>query len=146
MLVYPPSEIGLTAPVGLHQGAFRVQGNRDGGPLRESAGFTVVLPPGPRTGMDGTTAGVSPGSRPNWSGDAGSSLDISSNLNDGNDGEGLPAATTVSYDALMNRLRELTGVGPAARAIQPQAPGEGEPATDPETAAAAAARGNGRQP
>lgn len=137
LLVYPPSEIGLTAPVGLHQGAFRVQGRQDGGPVREKAGFTVMLPPSPRAG---TPADAAPGSRQNWSSDSQNSL------NKGNSEDGLPSGTMVSYGAFMSRLRELTGVSPAARVIQPQEAGTGEPVADPETAAAAAARSNRRQP
>ena len=148
MLAYPPSEIGLTAPVGLHQGAFRVHGNQ-GGTLREEAGFTVVLPAGPRAGRDGAAPEAGPAapqdSRQNWSTDPSSNL-TGSNLNEGMNDAGLPAGTTVSYGALMNRLRELTGTGPAAQAIQPHVAGAGEPAVDPESAAAAAARGTRRQP
>ena len=43
VLAYPPSEVGLTAPVGLYQGAFRVK-NPAAGDLREGAGFTVMVP------------------------------------------------------------------------------------------------------
>ena len=101
------------------------------------SGFTVMLPPSPRAG---TPADAAPGSRQNWSSDSQNSL------NKGNSEDGLPSGTMVSYGAFMSRLRELTGVSPAARVIQPQEAGTGEPVADPETAAAAAARSNRRQP
>lgn len=118
MLAYPPSEIGLTAPVGLHQGAFRVQGPA-GGDLRERAGFTVRVPATRRALLRDMKMQAAPAAPV---------------------GE-LPAGATVSYGAFMRRLRELTGAGPSTRAVQPEAAAD----TGLETAAAAAARGNGRQ-
>ena len=59
---------------------------------------------------------------------------------------GDPAGSPVSYGAFMNRLRELTGAAPAARAVLSQVADEGEPGRDAESAAAAAARGDRRQP
>jgi hypothetical protein len=143
MLAYPPSKIGLTAPVGLHQGAFRVHGNQ-GGTLREEAGFTVVLPASRSIHASSTAGDVA---------DAGStesprtwSSNQNNSLNKGINENSLSPGATVSYGAFMGRLRELTGTGPAAHAVQPSTAGAGDPAADPETAAAAAARGTRRQP
>jgi hypothetical protein len=148
LLAYPPSEIGLTAPVGLYQGAFRVQ-SPAGGALREGAGFLVTLPgsrralmkqmredgllvaPGPPPAMiDGVPAG-------NGLTRAGEAPRLPA-AREGN----LPAGATVPYGTIMRRLRELTGAAPSARAVQPEAATD----TSLEAAAAAAARGNGRQP
>jgi hypothetical protein len=144
MLVYPPSEIGLTAPVGLYQGAFRVNGNQGGGPLREEAGLTVVLPAS-RSTRANRTAGDVPDAAPTGSPQSWSS-DLDTSLNKGINEDSLPPGATVSYGAFMERLRELTGTGPASHAVQPNAAGAGDPAADPESAAAAAARGTRRQP
>jgi hypothetical protein len=119
VLAYPPSEVGLTAPVGLYQGAFRVQ-NPAAGDLREGAGFTVMVPATRRAILREMKMQASPVAPEG----------------------GLPAGATVSYDAFMRQLRDLTGAGPSARVMQPDTAASG---TDLETAAAAAARGTGRQ-
>jgi hypothetical protein len=148
MLAYSPSGIGLTAPVGLYQGAFRLQGP-SGVALQEGAGFLVTLPESRRALMKEMKEGgllIEPGPLPAMF----EGVTAGNGLTRAADTPRLPAArkgtlstgAAVPYGAFMRQLRELTGAGPGTRAIQPEASAD----TGLETAAAAAARGNGRQP
>jgi hypothetical protein len=126
LLTYPPSELGLTAPMGIHQGAFRVH-NLAGGPLREGAGFTVTLPNSGKTKKNAMNPA-------NSAGISATGLDE------------MPPGSSSSYGAFMRRLRDLTGGPAGSRAIQPDATSGEDSGQSAETAAAAAARGTRRQP
>jgi hypothetical protein len=116
LLAYPPSEAGLTSPVGLFQGAFRVR--------TVAAGDRTVAIPGSRRALkdDLRQAGLTSGVR-------GATARAG-------------AGTTVPYTTFMQHLRDLVaGVPQATGAAAGRRP---SPATDLE--AAAAARGAGRRP
>lgn len=128
LLVYPPSEAGLTSPVGLFQGAFRVSTGLAGT-------RTVVIPGSRRMLMDDLReAGLMPGKN--------SAVASTQAATRATSSQSPARGTTVPYTTFMEHLGDLVaGISPAAAASA----GRPAPAaTDLE--AAAAARGAGRRP